>query len=46
MSSFDLVKLTQKSDPRRIAFAEAQRQGKYSIHMPNEVIKKTTVYYE
>lgn len=46
METFDLVELSHKSDSWRIAFAEAQRQGKFSIQMPKEVIKSTTVYYK
>ncbi len=46
MDTFDLVELSHKSDSWRIAFAEAQRQGKFSIQMPKEVIKSTTVYYK
>lgn len=46
MDTFDLVELSHKSDSWRIAFAEAQRQGKFSIQMPKEIIKRTTVYYK
>lgn len=46
MPTFDLVELTHKADSWRIVFAEAQRRGKYSLHMPKEIIKETTVYFE
>lgn len=45
MPTFDLVELTHKADSWRIVFAEAQRRGKYSLHMPKEIIKETTVYF-
>lgn len=46
MPTFELVELTHKADSWRIVFAEAQRIGKYSLHMTNEIIKNTTVYFE
>jgi len=46
MPTFELVELTHKADSWRIVFAEAQRKGKYSLHMTNEIIKETTVYFE
>lgn len=46
MPTFDLVELTHKADSWRIVFAEAQRRGKYSLHMPKEIIKETTIYFE
>lgn len=46
MPTFDLVELTHKADSWRIVFAEAQRMGKYSLHMPNDIIKGTTVYFK
>lgn len=45
MPTFDLVELTHKADSWRIVFAEAQRRGKYSLRMPKEIIKETTVYF-
>ncbi|MEG1523332.1 MAG: DUF4065 domain-containing protein [Bacteroidales bacterium] len=45
MPTFDLVELTHKADSWRIVFAEAQRRGKYSLHMPKEIIKETTIYF-
>lgn len=45
MPTFDLVELTHKADSWRIVFAEAQKKGKYSLHMPKEIIKETTVYF-
>lgn len=46
MNTFDLVELSHRADSWRIAFAEAQRQGKNSIKIPNDIIKQTTVYYK
>ena len=45
MPTFDLVELTHKADSWRIVFADAQKRGKYSLHMPKEIIKETTVYF-
>lgn len=45
MPTFDLVELSHKADSWRIIFAEAQKRGKYSLRMPNNIIKETTVYF-
>jgi uncharacterized phage-associated protein len=46
MSSFDLVELSHKADSWRIVYSAAQRQGKFSLYMPHEIIKSTTVYFK
>lgn len=45
MPTFDLVELSHKAESWKIVFTEAQRRGKYSLYMPNELIKETTVYF-
>lgn len=45
MNTFSLVDLSHKSEAWQMAFAEARKQGKFSIKMPNSIIKITKVYY-
>ncbi len=46
MATFDLVELSHKAESWKIVFTEAQRVGRCSLHMPNDVIKETAVYFK
>lgn len=46
MSAFELVELTHKSESWQIIYSEANRKGRLSLKMPNELIKGTVVFYK